>query len=95
MPKIYWKTIGLVVAIVGLGALRANAIVQFFVFATPLEPNLNGLLDLLIVMAATALVINEKLTKGERWHAGHYLLLVLVPLIFIYLRQMWITWLLR
>lgn len=92
MPKIYWKTIGLVIVTIALALLRANELYQFFIFATPGDSNFTAFLDLGMFMAITALVINEKLTRGEHWKAGAYILLFAATLLFIFLRQEWILW---
>lgn len=85
MPKIYFKTIVLVVAAVILIALRLNQLFHFLMFATPSD--IDVLLDLGIVMSITAIILNEKFTRGEHWRLRHYFVLLLIAVLFIWIRQ--------
>lgn len=69
MPKIYVKTIGLVIFAVLMVLLRLNLLV--FSVSLPAK-----VFDLFIGASIIAVVINEKLTNSERWKVEHYLLLL-------------------
>jgi hypothetical protein len=65
MAKIYVKTIVLVVLVVIMALFRMNLLTVSILFPA-------FLLDTLIGLGIVAVVINEKLTKGEHWHTWHY-----------------------
>jgi hypothetical protein len=75
MAKIYVKTVLLTSLLVFLLMLRFRLLK--FSLAIPLP-----LSDFLCLTILAAIVINEKLTRGERWTYIHYLLL-LIAMMFV------------
>jgi len=78
MAKIYVKTIFLVVVCVclllaRLGLLNLPVYISAFC------------LDFLIGIIIVAVLINEKLTRGERWTRSHYLLLFLYSCLWLFI----------
>lgn len=81
MPKIYAKTILLAVFVTVLTLLRLN-LLRFSLFVP------GYVLDILMMSSIVAIIINEKLTRGERWHKAHYALLLIVFILILWLRLM-------
>ena len=79
MPKIYVKTIMLVALTVFIVLLR----MKLLVFSVPLP---SKVFDVVICTSITAIVINEKLTRSERWKAKHYLLLLAITALIAWIR---------
>lgn len=79
MAKIYVKTILLVIVVCILTLLRLNLLS----FSVPVP---SFLLDTLIGLGIVAIVINEKLTKGEHWYAWHYAVLLVAFILILCLR---------
>jgi hypothetical protein len=79
MPKIYVKTIVLVAFAVFMVFLR----MKLLVFSVPLPPKI---FDVVIGASVIAIVINEKLTRSERWKVKHYLLLLAATCLIAWIR---------
>lgn len=79
MAKIYLKTIILVVFLVIMILLRLHLLAYDFTL-----PDIVS--DVSICTIIVAIIINEKLTKGEHWGIGHRLALVLAFFAIVYLR---------
>lgn len=74
MPKIYKKTI-LLTIILTLLFLNQLCILKY---SHPLSFKSFLLFTIVLVCA---IIINEKLTRGERWGSEHYLLLAIITLV--------------
>ena len=77
MPKFYWKSVLLTVAITVVGLNQ----IGLLIFSQPLPTRLFLFISIILV---SALIINEKLTVREKWKLPHYVLLSLIAL-FAYL----------
>ena len=73
MAKIYVKTILLVIAVTGLALLRLGLL-------RVADPFPDYVSNIFIATGVTAVLINEKLTRGERWKRGYIALLILAIL---------------
>lgn len=71
MAKIYIKTIFLTASLIFLVLLRFGFLTFDLHIPLPLA-------DFLCLIIFASIIINEKLTKGERWTRFHYLLLLIV-----------------
>jgi len=79
MAKIYVKTILLVILVVIMVLFRLNLLT----ISIPIPA---FLLDTLIGLGIVAIIINEKLTKGEHWYAWHYAVLLVAFILILCLR---------
>ncbi len=79
MPKIYGKTIVLVVAVVLLALLRFDLLV----FSVPLP---NAAVDVLIALCVVAIIINEKWTHGEKWKILQYVMFIVATVVIVLVR---------
>ncbi len=75
MAKIYFKTIGLTVFLIFFLFARLGLLS----FHLPIPDSVS---NFLLATLLTAIVINEKLTRGEKWLHIHYLLLLSAMLVY-------------
>lgn len=75
MAKIYIKTITLTSFFVILLFMRLG----LFAFSVPVPVQLSNFLLFIVLVA---IIINEKLTRAERWKRWHFMLLFLVAIFY-------------
>lgn len=75
MAKIYVKTIALTCLFVLLFLMRFGLLV----YALPIPVSISNFLLFTLI---TAIIINEKLTRGEHWKKWHYTLLFILMIFY-------------